>query len=92
MTVFKTVLKIVKKYISPIIMYTVFLVIFGALNIQTSENSINFVAEKPDIMIINNDTNKGITKDLINYLEKNANIIDIENNEEKIDDAIFYRD
>ena len=73
MTVFKTVLKIVKKYISPIIMYTVFLVIFGALNIQTSENSINFVAEKPDIMIINNDTNitstlpRIVTIDIMNF-------------------------
>ena len=92
MTVFKTVLKIIKKNITPIIMYTVCLIIFGGLNIKTSDNSMNFVSEKPDILIVNNDKNEGITKDLIKYLEERTNIKDIENNEEKIDDAVFYRD
>jgi len=92
MTVFKTVLKITKKYSTPIIMYTVFLVVFGALNVKTSDNSMNFVSEKPDILIINNDKNEGITKDLINYLEDNSNVKDIENDSGKIDDALFYRD
>lgn len=92
MTVFKTVLKITKKYSTPIIMYTVFLVVFGALNVKTSDNSMNFVSEKPDILIINNDKNEGIIKNLINYLEDNSNVKDIENDSEKIDDALFYRD
>lgn len=92
MTVFKTVLKIVKKYSTPIIMYTVFLVIFGGLNLEISENSMNFVAQKTDVLIINQDKEEGITKDLINYLEDNTNIKEIENKDKKIDDALFYRD
>ena len=92
MTVFKTVVKISKKYSTPIIMYTVFLVLFGGLNLKSSDNSMNFVAQKPDVLIINNDKEKGITKDLNSYLEKNTNIKEIENTAEKIDDAVFYRE
>ncbi len=92
MTVFRTFLKVLNKCKTPIIMYTVFLIFFGGFNIQTSDNSTNFTASKPDILIINKDCEKGITKNLIHYIEKNSNIIDIENKEEKINDALFYRD
>lgn len=92
MTVFKTFLKVLKACKTPIIMYTVFLVLFGGLNMQTSDTSTSFVSTKPDILIINNDENKGITKNLINYIKDNSNIIDIDNNEDAINDALFYRD
>ena len=51
---------------------------------KTSDNNINFVNSKPDILIINQDVNKGLTKNLIDYMKKNSNIVKIENNEEKI--------
>lgn len=92
MTVFKTFLKVLNKCKLPIIMYTVFLIFFGGFNMQTSENNTNFVAEKPDVLIINKDEEKGITKNFVDYIENNSNIIDIEDNEEKINDALFYRD
>lgn len=92
MTVFKTFLRILNKCKLPIIMYTVFLIFFSGFNMQTSENNINFVAEKPDILIINNDEEIGITKNLVDYIKDNSNIIDIERDEEKINDALFYRD
>lgn len=92
MTVFKTFLKVLKSCKAPIIMYTVILVFFGAFNMKTSDKQLNFVASKPDILIINKDSEEGITKDLIKYLKKNSNIIDIEENEEAINDALFYRD
>ena len=66
MTVFKTFLKILNKNKFIIILYTLFLIFFGGFNMQTSESNINFVASKPDIMIVNYDEEKGITKDLIN--------------------------
>ena len=59
---------------------------------QTSDNSTNFVASKPDIMIVNYDEEKGITKDLIKYITDNSNIIELNNNEEAINDGLFYRD
>ncbi len=92
MTVFKTFLKVLNKCKFPIIMYTVILVLFGAFNMQTSENSTNFVASKPDILIINKDKEEGVTKNLIEYIKENSNIKEIENNEEAINDALFYRD
>jgi len=92
MIVFKTFLKVLKACKVPIIMYTVFLISFGGINMQTSDTGTNFVASKPDILIINNDEEKGITKSLINYIEENSNIIDIKDNEDAINDALFYRD
>ena len=92
MTVFKTFLKILNKNKFIIILYTIFLIFFGGFNMQTSENNTNFVASKPDIMIVNYDEEKGITKDLIKYIEENSNVVDLKNNEDAINDALFYRD
>lgn len=92
MTVFKTFFKIVNKLKPTIILYTTLLIIFGAVNMKTSDNNINFVNSKPDILIINQDVNKGITKNLINYIKKNSNIVKVENNEDKINDSLFYRE
>ena len=92
MTVFKTFLKILKKNKFIVILYTVFLITFGGFNMQTSDNNTNFVASKPDIMIVNKDENKGITQDLIKYITDNSNIIKLKNNEDAINDGLFYRD
>ncbi len=92
MIVFKTFLKVVNKCKIPIILYTVILVFFSGFNTVTNDNSTSFVATKPDILIINQDEEEGITKNLIQYIEKNSNIKTIENEKEKIEDALFYRD
>ena len=92
MTVFKTFWKILNKNKITVIIYTVMLLIFGASNMQTSEKSMNFVASKPDVLIVNYDEEIGITKDLIKYITDNSNIIEIDKTEEKINDALFYRD
>lgn len=92
MTVFKTFLKILNKNKFIIITYTAFLIGFGGFNMQTSENSTSFVSSKPDILIVNEDTEKGITKNLINYITDNSNIVDIKDDEEARNDALFYRD
>lgn len=92
MTVFKAFLKVLNKCKIPIILYTVILIFFGGFNMQTSENSTNFVASKPDILIVNEDTKEGVTKNLIDYLEQNSQIKDIKQEEQAISDALFYRD
>ena len=92
MTVFKTFWKVAKKYKGTIILYTVMLIVFGALNMTTGDNQTNFVDSKPDILIINNDEEIGITKNLIDYIKANSKIKDIKNDEEAINDALFYRD
>ena len=90
MTVFNTFWKVINKYKGTIILFTVMLVAFGGINTTTSNTSLDFTNNKPDIVIINNDQNKGLTKNLIAYLKENTNVKDIKD-EEEIDDALFYR-
>lgn len=93
MTVFKGFLGVLNKCKGIIVLYTVILLFFGAFSLKTSEeNNINFENSKPDILIINKDENKGITKSLIDYIENNSNIKNIDIDEDKISDALFYRD
>lgn len=92
MTVFRTFLRVLNKNKFIIIMYTAILIFFGGFNIQTNETNTSFVASKPDILIINQDEEIGLTKNLVEYIKANSNIIEIQNNEEAINDALFYRD
>lgn len=92
MTVFKTFLKVLNKYKLTVILYSSILVLFAVFNMKTSDTSTMFVASKPDVLIVNADEEKGITKLLIDYFREKANIINVEETEEKIDDALFYRD
>lgn len=92
MIVFNAFFKVVKKYIGVIILYTVMLISFGSINYATNNENMTFSNRLPDILIINNDEEVGLTKNLINYLKENANVLDTENDEEKINDAIFYRE
>ena len=62
MTIFKTFLKILNKNKFIVILYTVILLAFGGMNLKTKDNNINFQSVKPDVMIINKDEEKGITK------------------------------
>lgn len=92
MTVFKTYWKIVKKYKGTIILYTVMLIIFGGLNLKAENNPISFSNTKPDIYIKNLDKEGKLASNLVNYLKENNNIIQLEDQEEKIKDALFYRE
>ena len=92
MTVFRTFWKLVRKYRGMIILYTVMLILFGSINMSSNNQSLVFMASKPDVLIVNNDIDEGITRNLIDYVEKNANLVDIKDNEESRDDALFYRD
>lgn len=92
MTVFKTILKILNKLKGMIILYTFILISITALN-QTSGSITEFEESKPDLLIVNNDQEDLVTKGFTDYLTKHCKIKDIDiNDEEKIGDAIFYRD
>lgn len=92
MTVFKTFWKIVKKYKGTIITYVMMLIIFGGINMSANSTGTEFVDTKPDVLIINEDEEIGITKNLVDYIKQNSNIAKIKKNEEAINDALFYRD
>ena len=93
MTVFKTILKILNKLKGMIILYTVMLVAITAINQTSGNNMTNFEESKPNILIVNKDTENAISMGFVDYLNKHSKIKDIDiNDEEKINDAIFYRD
>lgn len=93
MTVFSTILKILNKLKGMLILYTVMLVAITTIN-QTSGNKVtNFEESKPDMLIVNNDSKNVITDGFVYYIKKHANIKDIDtSSQDKINDAIFYRD
>lgn len=90
MTVFRTFLKVLNKCKMPIILYTIILIFFGGFNIETSDSSISFAPSKPDVFIMNHDEEIGITKNLIEYIKKNCNMVSV--SPEKLEDALFYRE
>lgn len=92
MTVFKTFWKIVNKYKGTIILYTVMLISFGGINLASNDTTTTFTSTLPNIAIVNNDQKSVLTNNLISYLSENSRVVDIENDEEKINDALFYRD
>lgn len=90
MTVFKAFWKIVKKYKVTVILYTVMLIIFGGISISSGDNGFKYTDSKPRIYVVNNDLNNKLTENFISYLNKNSDFIKIKDN--KVDDAIFYKD
>lgn len=92
MIVFNTFWRIIKKYKGTILLYTVMLIMFGGINLTSNSTNDMFTPTKPNIFIVNKDSNMGLTKNLINYLKKNTNVVSLEDDEEKINDALFYRD
>lgn len=92
MTVFKTFLKVLNKCKFSVILNTVILLIFAGANMTTSDNQISFEATKPKILIVNQDENIGVTKNLTKYLEDNCELVEIKDDEDARNDALFYRD
>lgn len=91
MIVFKAFWKVVNKYKGTIIGYTVMLLIFGTLSMSSNDVTDDFKSSKPDVIIIDNDKSV-LSNNLVKYFNDNANILNIDLEEEKIDDALFYRD
>ena len=93
MIIFKTFLKVLNQCKIPIILYTVLLISFGGFMMSTSENSTNFVASKPDILIVLSENEEvGVTKCLLDYMRKTCNFVEVKDSEEAIEDALFYRE
>lgn len=92
MTVFKYYFKVLKSYLPMIILYTVLLVAFGGINMQTSDNNLSFTATTPDVLVINHDKQGLLAENLYHYIEKHATIKELEDTEESQNDALFYRD
>lgn len=92
MTVFKTIFKIINKIKGMLILYTIIVLSITLLNQTPNSNTLNFEAIKPDILIVDKYEEDYLTKGFKDYIGNNSRLIDIDiNNEEEINDALFYR-
>lgn len=93
MQVYKAYFKIILKNLNQIIIYiAVFLSITVSLTkLNTTSNYNGFVEKKVDIAFINNDEDSWLVEGLKNHLLKHSNIISLEDEERKLQDALFFR-
>jgi len=94
MQVFKVYFKIIKANMGQMIIY---LVVFLAISLlyslsATTKNEESFSQTKTNVAFINLDENTALLKGFKEYLSKNANFIEVENKQEKLQDALFFRD
>jgi len=94
MQVFKVYFKIIKANMSQMLIY---LIVFLGVSLlystfATTKNEESFSQTKTNVAFINLDENTALLTGFKEYLSKNVNFIDVENNEEKLQDALFFRD
>ena len=91
MQVFKTFFKIAYKRIGSIIIYFILFTVLALLFANTSSSDTGaFESTKIDISIIDEDKSTA-SKALTDYLDKNHNLVEIENEKDIILDNIYYR-
>lgn len=93
MQVYRVFFKIIRKNLTQILIY-IFLFLFFAIflaNTASSQINTDFSETKINIAFINNDSNSKLVDGLKDYLGKNAYLVNIENDPEKLQDALFFR-
>lgn len=93
MQVYKAFFKIIYKNLSQIMIYVLVFIVLAVLLTNTYISPINgnFTETKVNIAFINHDTNSKLVEGLKDYLSKNANIVNIPDNTQKLQDALFFR-
>ena len=94
MQVFKVYFKIIKANMKQISIYlAVFLVVAFAYSMSIKpKGEENFSQTKTNIAFINLGENTALTQGFKEYLSKYVNFIEIENKQDKLQDALFFRD
>lgn len=94
MIVFNNYFKVLKKYSSMIITYTIIFVAFAvfATNANSTNTTDSFSSTKTNVAIINRDQETVLIKSFENYLGDNAKIKELKDDEESLRDALFYRE
>jgi ABC-2 type transport system permease protein len=93
MQVFKVYFKIIKANMRQM---SIYLIVFLAIAIANAmwampKSEENFSQTKTNVAFINLDENTALTEGFKKYLSKDVNFIDIENKQEKLQDALFFR-
>lgn len=93
MQVYKAFFKIIKKNLSQIMIYvTIFLFFAISLgNLGGNPTETDFNETKVNVAFINEDENTDFIKGFKEYIGENSNIVEIEDDREKLQDAIYYQ-
>ena len=91
MTTFKTYLRIVQKNIWIIIMYTVMLVLFSAVNSSTGRGQMDFAATKPSTAVYDYD-GSNLSNALADYVKEHTETKEIPKDGDTLFDALYYSD
>lgn len=93
MTVFKNYFKIVLRYKWIILLYTGICIGISIINMSSGGSAPDqFIESKPNIAIINNDEQTELINGFTDYISDKSDVIQLENNDEKVQDALFYRE
>lgn len=91
MTVFKAFLKVVRANLGMIILYTVLLLAFGGINMDSNNGAGSFTESKPSVLVQDEDGSK-LSTAFVDYIYSKCEKADVKNEEDAIKDALFYRD
>ncbi len=94
MQVYKAYFKIIKKDIPQLSIYVFVFIIMAVVmsNVQFTTQKKMFVNTKTRVAIINHDKSSELVKGFTEYMNENATIVEIEDNPNKLQDALFFRD
>ncbi len=88
MIVFKNYFKIVKKHIGTIIMFAAISIGISIANTSYSNTEETYVSTTPNLAIINYDSSN-LIDNFIEYIDDNAELVEVNNNEKDIQDALY---
>jgi ABC-2 type transport system permease protein len=93
MQIYKAFLKIIYKNLNQLLIYVVIFLFFAIVlsNVNTTTASTSFSETKCKIAFINNDQDSVLVNDLKSYLGKNATIVNVSDDTQKLQDALFFR-
>lgn len=93
MQVYKAFFKVISKNLNQIMIYLVVFLAFAILlgNIAVNPADTNFEETKINVAFINEDEDSELVEGLRDYISKNANIVDVSEDDEKLKDALFFR-
>lgn len=92
MTVFKNYFKVARNYYKIIVMYTViFIVISVFMAMSNDQQTSIYTSTKTKISIINHDEDSTFLNGFYSYIEDNAELVALDDNEDALKDALFFR-
>ncbi|MDV3427637.1 MAG: ABC transporter permease [Bacillota bacterium] len=94
MQVYKSFFKVIYKNLNQILIYVFvfFMVTILVTNSNDSATSSSFNESKINVVFINEDKDSKLMEGFKDYLNKNANLINIPNDTKKLQDALFFRE